>query len=876
MDTNDNLDFGKTLVGMAPGQKVFGRFTVKKLLGRGGMGIVWLARDDKLERDVALKFLPETVVHDARAVADLKRETRRSLELTHPHIVRIHDFLDDAQTAGISMEFVAGDTLARLSLERPGQHFETADLRGWVTQLCAALDYAHDKVRIVHRDLKPANLMIDAAGDLKVADFGIASTVADSVSRVSKQAGSSGTPPYMSPQQLMGDKPAVTDDIYSMGATLYDLLTGKPPFYSGRIESQVLNKVPPVMAERRQELEVTGAFIPPEWEATIAACLAKEPKDRPQSAAEVAERLGLASSPNVQRSPSNAGRPSSSPAVKRPDPRTLSGTQANALGATGSTSKAPLFAGLATVVVLLAGLAYYFGVYAPEQKRLAEMARLEAQGRAAEAAQLRNAQEKAAAETKAQAERERLAAERLAAARGGLVIRTTPSGVEVRVGAIALEKSPLTLKELKLGKYPVRVRAEGYEEWTGEAEVKENDFADLDVALVRSTGIVALSSDPAGLEAEVVGRTVPNTPPPAARQSIRTPASLRLPTGSYDIIVRRPGWLEQKQTIEVARNQSSAVAADFASGGLELTSIPAGAEVWQGGKRVGTTPYRVSEAIPGRYDFDLKLKDYKTAAAGLTVSARQTAHESVELEEQPFPQPGQTWVNTIGQRFVPVPGTHVLFSIWETRVQDFAAFVEATGYDATQSMYSDRGDGRKLQGDSWKSPGFGQGGTQPVIGMSEPDARAFCSWLTQKERREGRLGPDQEYRLPTDAEWDAAVGKDEFPWGNGWPPPRGAGNYADQAAKRGRYKTWDLSAMPGYEDGYDSTAPVGSFSPNQYGIYDLGGNAWERVGDRNLGLRGGSFCTVMRDYQTSVTRITHEIRDHDVGFRVVCAVGAGR
>lgn len=290
----DELDFGATIKGFIPGQKVFARYTLKKILGRGGMGVVWLARDEELERDVALKFLPELVVMDKEAVKDLKRETRRSLELTHSHIIRIYDFINDARSAAISMEYIAGDTLASLKADRPAGCFEVADIREWTRQLCEALDYAHRRAKVVHRDLKPANLMIDEQGYLKVADFGIAASTSDSISRVSAQTGSSGTPLYMSPQQMLGEKPAVTDDIYSLGATLFELLTGKAPFHSGNVVLQVQSKAPPSLAERRRELEIAGAAIPPEWEATLAACLAKTPEGRPQSAAEVWRRLNLA------------------------------------------------------------------------------------------------------------------------------------------------------------------------------------------------------------------------------------------------------------------------------------------------------------------------------------------------------------------------------------------------------------------------------------------------------------------------------------------------------------------------------------------------------------------------------------------------------
>src|SRR5437870_13776678 len=139
----------------ANGQKLFNRYRLIKTLGRGGMGVVWLARDDELERDVALKFLPDLIIHDRAVLSDLKRETRRSLELTHKNIVRIYDFVHDDVSGCISMEYVDGDTLSNLRADKPHKVFETSELKEWVSELCDALDYAHNHARIVHRDLKP-------------------------------------------------------------------------------------------------------------------------------------------------------------------------------------------------------------------------------------------------------------------------------------------------------------------------------------------------------------------------------------------------------------------------------------------------------------------------------------------------------------------------------------------------------------------------------------------------------------------------------------------------------------------------------------------------------------------------------------------------
>jgi serine/threonine protein kinase len=277
----------------AGGQKLFGRYTLVKILGRGGMGIVWLARDEKLEREVALKFLPDLIIHDRALLDDLKRETRRSLELTHKNIVRIYDFVDNEASACISMEYIDGETLSNLRAEKEQKVFEPSAIAPWTNQLCDALDYAHNHARIIHRDLKPANLMVNRSGDLKVADFGIARNLGDTASRLTMEQGRSGTLVYMSPQQLDGERGTHLDDIYSLGATLYDLLTSRPPFYSGNLDRQIHERVAPSMTERRKDLNIEPASVPPIWEQTVAACLAKDPARRPQSTAEVANRLQL-------------------------------------------------------------------------------------------------------------------------------------------------------------------------------------------------------------------------------------------------------------------------------------------------------------------------------------------------------------------------------------------------------------------------------------------------------------------------------------------------------------------------------------------------------------------------------------------------------
>lgn len=267
------------------GTRLFHRFTLQKVLGRGPRGIVWLAYDDRLRQLVALKLLPESVGFGSSGSPDLLSRTGQSRPLTHPHIARIFDFLEERGAAAIAMEYVDGLTLAVLREQRRAKCFGVREITPWVAALCDALAYAHECAGVIHLDLKPSNLMVNNALRLKITDFGIASLLhpargGDSLPQTR------GALHYHSPQQLLGEKPSPADDIYSLGATLYELLSSKPPFHGGELAS-------PTLTERRLRSGITGEAIPPYWEATIAACLEKDPVLRPRSAAEVARRLHL-------------------------------------------------------------------------------------------------------------------------------------------------------------------------------------------------------------------------------------------------------------------------------------------------------------------------------------------------------------------------------------------------------------------------------------------------------------------------------------------------------------------------------------------------------------------------------------------------------
>ncbi|HTE94481.1 MAG TPA: SUMF1/EgtB/PvdO family nonheme iron enzyme, partial [Bradyrhizobium sp.] len=244
--------------------------------------------------------------------------------------------------------------------------------------------------------------------------------------------------------------------------------------------------------------------------------------------------------------------------------------------------------------------------------------------------------------------------------------------------------------------------------------------------------------------------------------------------------------------------------------------------------------------------------------------------------------------NSLGMKFVPVPETDVLFCIWETRVKDYAHYARANSSPRGKKV-----DGMWQKGrDGWP---VSHDPDHPVSVVNLDDGNDFCQWLTKKEIGDGKLPKGVVYRLPTDEEWSRAVGlpkepgntPDErhrkvrgFPWGDDWPPKDYAGNYADSAFRQKfpQHKGW----MEGYTDGFATTAPVGSFPANAYGICDLGGNVSEWTQEipeplrKEYHLRGGSWLDAGQMVLASGFRFSpgQGGRFPSEGFRCVIALSA--
>jgi serine/threonine protein kinase len=307
-----DLHLAATIRERQAGELCFSRFLLKRLAGPGSVGVVWHAWDESRPGDVALKFLPPLLQRDRQAMSVLRAAVERAAALRHPVLVRPHEVLDDGEQTAIASEWVEGTSLAVLLKQRPRGCCEAGELAPWLHQLCEALEEAH-RARLAHGELCPANLLIDRQGNLRLKDLALAMSLGESIRAASGGVVANGRLACLSPQQLTGTT-APADDLYGLGALLYELLTGLPPFYAGDIAAQILSRVPPPVNQRRRELGMAPeATVPPAWEEVVAACLRKLPVERPASPREVLERLGLVARPPRPKALSIAPAP-----VRRP------------------------------------------------------------------------------------------------------------------------------------------------------------------------------------------------------------------------------------------------------------------------------------------------------------------------------------------------------------------------------------------------------------------------------------------------------------------------------------------------------------------------------------------------------------------------------
>ena len=268
-----------------------GSYEIHSLLGVGGMGEVYLAEDKTLDRQVALKFLPEVMQRDASARERFIGEAKAIAALDHPNVVTIYGIEEVEGSRFLTMEFVRGESLEHLI---PPVGLPLAKLLEIAVPIADAISAAHDK-GIIHRDLKPSNVMVADEAQVKLLDFGLAKLVEETEEAerrldkgaITQEGAVIGTPSYMSPEQLQGEKVDQRTDIFSLGVVLYEMATGRRPFEGKNVvalASSILKDEPPAVSDLRPELPVQLGRI-------IDSCLAKEPERRFQTVGEVLTQL---------------------------------------------------------------------------------------------------------------------------------------------------------------------------------------------------------------------------------------------------------------------------------------------------------------------------------------------------------------------------------------------------------------------------------------------------------------------------------------------------------------------------------------------------------------------------------------------------------
>ncbi len=296
--------------------KIISHYRIEAELGRGGMGIVYRARDEQLDRDVALKILPAGALADETARKRFRKEALALAKLSHPNIGVVHEFGTQNALDFLVMEYIPGVTLSEKLVGGSLPEKEVAALGG---QIAAALEEAHEQ-GVVHRDLKPGNILVTPKGQAKVLDFGLAKLLqrvgdASATESFTDTQAAAGTLPYMTPEQLRGEAADARTDLFALGTVLYEMATGQRAFretLASRLTEAILHQPP--LAPR-----AVNPRVSPELERIILKCLEKDPESRYQSAREIAvdlRRLAMPSSVTAGAAPSRpAWRRAAQPAA---------------------------------------------------------------------------------------------------------------------------------------------------------------------------------------------------------------------------------------------------------------------------------------------------------------------------------------------------------------------------------------------------------------------------------------------------------------------------------------------------------------------------------------------------------------------------------
>jgi serine/threonine protein kinase/formylglycine-generating enzyme required for sulfatase activity len=901
-------------------------------LGRGAMGITYKAFDTSLRCNVALKVISGSLLEDEKVAERFLREARSAAQLRHRNVASVFHLGKHGNRYFYAMEFIDGETVDAL-VKRNGP-LESLFALDIAQQVASAL-IAAERQHLVHRDIKPSNLMLVREGDgeilVKVIDFGLArsavmqSTTAGEIT----SGGFVGTPYFASPEQLDRQTEDIRSDIYSLGVTLWYMLLGRPTF-TGSVASviaQHLDKSPPFEAL---------AILPAEVVTVLRKMLEKDREQRIQTPLELRNELklcierlrGLRTSVKPETTEWNfdtIALSNTNPAALRPEVgwhlkeryRLIEdinpGNPARTFHAEDMASKTRVTIRIfhpdravqtqieeEAKLIQTVAHANFLKVYVVEREKNFSFAVLEWLEGFALVDLLRARRALTLRETRMLIKQIAPAVDVARAANLTLEMNLRDIHVHFPEGFAApsadvvlhcpLDEWPAFVVKLDaLGKAK---ELEPSATWFGERPPFGNQTPNHDVIQL---GIVTY---------ELLGGTAGTFTPLAtlSEDGNRILRQCLTPGRSYP--TGRDFYNALSALSDVNSTPTSAIGQPLQRPpAMPLRPVPA--PVPPASAEAPPRPAKKNRALPIIVGLltalaagglvSIFLANWSNPGPPPVVATPQPAATKIVAARSP-PQSGQSWTNTLEMRFVPLG--NIYMAIWQTRLRDFTAFVEATSYDAVGGMSSIIvANGFKLNAMSWKNPGFAQTPEHPVVGVSWEDANQFCAWLTRKERGEGALTPFQSYRMPTDREWSEAVGlsheqgttpedrsgkiKGVYPWGNSFPPPVDSANYAGSESRVDAPETW--AVIPGFHDAFPRTAPVSAFRPNSHGLCCIGGNVWEWCLDKYnrtvnwRTLRGGSWATSRAEETLSSYRRGYDplFRSDDVGFRCVIAADGG-
>jgi serine/threonine protein kinase len=905
-------------------------------LGRGAMGITYKAFDKNLRCDVALKVISDRLLEDSTAAGRFLREARSAAKLRHRNVASIFHLGEHGSSYFYAMEFINGETVTeRVKREGPLPCLFALEIAQQVASALIAAEAEH----LVHRDIKPSNLMLVREGDgeivVKVIDFGLAKSILVQSSAALTSGGFVGTPFFASPEQLDRQAEDIRSDIYSLGVTLWFMLTGKPTFVGSiaSVIAQHLDRTPPF-----DDL----AILPREVVAVLRQMLEKDRESRIQTAAalrgalkacieklrsrQVSEDLSISGEGNFETIALHA----TPRAVSLPAPGEMVQGRYRLIEDLDPANPRHTFYGEDVSTRTRVGLRL-FRVPEPVLKQLQEETK---QIQAVSHPNFLKVFTVEREESYCFAVFEWLEGfplSDLLRVRRTLTFRE--SCLLLKQIAPAVDSALAVNLWLEMDLHQIIVHfPEGFGE-PSEDLVLRSPLDEWPTFVVKMDALG---------RAREPGDTATGGEQRMAGASRVEQGVIRVGLLVYELLGGKPGGFTPLSNASEDENrvlrrcltpdQSFRTAVEFYEAliavreklpAVQAVPISSPQPILEQGASVQNSAVRTADEGAAQAGTASGIRDRKKrsylwvyllltmivcAGLGWWFVSRSFNPSSQQTITKATPKPtapaktapvnhaallaGQPWSNSLDMKFVPIGQIH--FAVWQTRVRDFAAFVQATGYDATGGMSSVvTQNGFKLNSLSWKAPGFVQTQDDPVVGVSWEDAGQFCDWLTRKERAEGMLSAFQRYRLPTDSEWSLAVGltretgstpeersggvKNVYPWGNQFPPPQGFGNYAGSESRAGAPQNWQVIA--GYYDAYPRTAPVNAFAPNQKGISNLGGNVWEWCKDKyQTGLnwrtlRGGSWATSRAEEALSSYRRGYApyFRSDDVSFRCVIA-----